>query len=359
MQLFILNQMYGSNDFASRLKSSLSRARGWRFRVLVAFAKKNGLELLEPELTQFLRNNGKMHWIVGVDCGGTSPEALEYLYGLSKAYPNQVDTKIFSAGSRFHTFHPKLYLLDSRDKLAAWLGSSNMTAGGMFLNCECMTEFKISKRTDAREARLLNGVWDSYASASDYLRKLTPQVISKIGNLNGPEQPTETWEAPPHPFHKKSPTNLPKLPRSPRLTRVFRPASQPPLPLQGNDLLMEILEETRDTQVQIPVDVLENYFGIRQGERARIALCYKEKGQIKSVKYRSVVYPTSHVRIEMETISGLKRPLIAVFHRDSEREDTYDYELLKKGTNAYRNTKKLLLQKGRRTSRTSRWYLIV
>lgn len=359
MRVSILNQMYGSNDLATRLKSGLTWARDGRFRVLVAFAKKNGMGLLEPELTRFLSNGGKMEWIVGLDCGGTSPEALEYLYGLSRDYPHQVNARLFSAGSRFHTFHPKLYLLDSHRRMKAWLGSSNMTAGGMFLNCECMTEFEINRRVDSREARLLDQVWNEYSSASEFLHKLTRGLISKIGNSEGPEQPTEVWKTPPPLVQPARSSNMPSLPRLPRLTVNFRPAPQPKLPLIGSRLYMEILEETRGTQVQIPVEVLESYFGVRQGETARIVLRYKEGGLIKSEKYRSIIYPTSHVRIEMETVAGLRRPLIVLFNRVPETEDTYEYELLKNGTAAYRDAKNLLLRNGKRTSRTSRLFLIV
>jgi len=358
MQLNIVNQMFGVNDFANRLKSHLSKASaGWRFRVLVAFIKRNGLSLLEPELTTFLENKGKAQWIVGIDCGGTSPDALEYLFGLSRTYPGQVDAKVFSAGSQFHVFHPKLYLLDFKHRLIAWLGSANATAGGMFLNCECITEFAIDRNADLREANLLDGVWDSYATSSQYLYDLTPQIISKIAELHGPEQSAEAWEPPPHALKSVAPSGLPRLPRVPRLTMSLRQASQPILQTEGEELIMEILQETRDTQVQIPVEVLEKYFGVRQGERARISLRYKEGGQTKAIKHRSIIYPTSHVRVEMETISGLTRPLIAVFHRDPAREDTYEYELLKNGTKGYRRMRRLL-KKGKRTSRTSRWYLI-
>jgi HKD family nuclease len=359
MKVDILNQMYGRNDFAHQVKSYLAKGHaGWRLRVLVAFVKRSGLGLLEPELTKFHDNNGQSQWIVGIDCGGTSPEALEYLLGLSKAYPKQINAKIFSAGSPFHVFHPKIYFLDFNNSLVALLGSANVTAGGMFLNCECATKLVIDKTSDTREAKLLDRVWDSYASPSRFLHDLTPQIISKVSDRYGPEQSEEAWEPPQHPFGDRVPSGLPKPPRFPRLTTSFRPSSQPIICPKGDELIMEVLHETRDTQMQIPVEALQKYFGIRQGERAVIALRHKEGNQTKSVKYRSVIYPTSHVRLEMETISGLKRPLIAVFQRDPLRQDTYEYKLLRNGTKPYVQMRKLLIRKGKRTSKTSRRYLM-
>lgn len=359
MKVDIINQMFGTNVFANRLKEHLSKAyKGSRLRALVAFVKRSGLALLEPELTGFLENQGSAKWIVGIDCGCTSPDALDHLLGLSKMYPHQVEAKVFSAGSRWHVFHPKLYLLDSKRNLMAWLGSANMTAGGMFLNCECVTELAVDRKLDAREAHLLDDVWNSYESSSPFLHDLTPQVISKVAEQHGPEQPSEAWSPPKHPFGSASVSGLPKLPRPPRLTTSLKQSSQSVLKAKGNTLIMEILQETRDTQVQIPVDALEDYFGIRQGEKARIALRHKRGKQVKSAKFRNVIYPTSHVRVEMETISGLKRPLIAVFHRDPAKDDTYEYELLENGTKRYEKMRKTLERKGKRTSRISRWYLI-
>lgn len=357
MQLDFVNQVFGTNSFANRLKLNLAHPGMSRFRALVAFVKRPGLALLEPELASFLNRGGIMQWTVGVDCGGTSPEALEYLLGLSRSYRPRVNIMYFSAGSQYHVFHPKIYMLDSANELTAWLGSANTTGGGMFLNCECMVELVIDKTTDLAEARLLEALWDSYSRPSPYLRRVTDAVIQKLVERYGPEQPEETYNPPRHPIPRTT-AHLPNLPRLPRLNRDYRPSPQPPLRPRARDLVMEILQETRDTQVQIPTDALSGYFGIRRNEIAQIKLRYKENNATKSIKNRNIVHHRGMHRIELETISGLRRPVVAVFRRDPRRRDTYDYEILKQGTQQYRNERRLLLHGGRRTSARSRRWLI-
>lgn len=357
MQLDFVNQTFGTNSFANKLKSHLANSNVSRFRALVAFAKRSGIALLEPELTSFLNRGGAMQWIIGIDCGGTSPEALEYLIGLSCSYSPRVKVSYFSAGSQYHVFHPKIYLFDSSNELTAWIGSANATGGGMFLNCECMVEIVIDKKADLVELRHLEALWSSYSKPSPYLSRVTDAVIEKLVERYGPEQPGEAHNPPRHPIPKTS-SHLPNLPRLPRLDRNYRTSSKPPLQPTAKELIMEILQETRDTQVQIPTDALSKYFGIRRNEIAQIRLRYKEKNTIKSIKNRNVVHHRGMHRIELETISGLKRPVIAIFRRDPRRRDVYDYEILKHGTEQYRNKSRLLLQRGQQTSATSRRWLI-
>jgi HKD family nuclease len=356
MQIDFVNQVFGTNDFGARLKVNLADPTVCRFRALVAFVKRYGLAYLEPESTSFLTRGGTMEWIVGLDCGGTSPEALEYLLGLSRSYRPRVNVRYFSAGSQHHVFHPKIYMLDSANELTAWVGSSNTTGGGMFLNCECMVQLKINKNVDLTEARLLEALWDSYSRPSPYLRRVTDGVIQKLVERYGPEQPGESYNPPRHPI-RRTRSHLPSLPRLPRLNRNYRPSTQPPLRPRARELIMEILQETRDTQVQIPTEVLAKYFGLRSDEIAQIRLRYKENNLTRSIKNRNIVHHRGMHRVELETISGLRRPVIAVFHRDPRRRDTYDYELLKNGTSEYKRERRLLQNRGHQTTATSRLWL--
>lgn len=109
MKINFINQTYGTNSFALKLKTHLGEDKYFRFRALVAFVKRSGISLLEPELTSFLNRGGALHWIVGIDCGGTSPEALEYLLGLYRSHRPKVRIRYYSAGSQHHVFHPKIF----------------------------------------------------------------------------------------------------------------------------------------------------------------------------------------------------------------------------------------------------------
>src|SRR3989442_12810519 len=80
-----------------------------QFRGLVAWVSAAGLRLIEPALRHFLDARHSVFWIVGVDLNGTGHEALQFLFDLKRAYPGQVDARIFSTGDNQSIFHSKVY----------------------------------------------------------------------------------------------------------------------------------------------------------------------------------------------------------------------------------------------------------
>jgi len=358
MNLRILNQQAGVNAFHQRLEDILnSVSNRSSFRVLTAFVKMSGLNLISEVLENYLRHGGRTHWIIGLDLGITSPDALRYLSGLDTRFRSQVNVQVFSSGSHFNVFHPKLYMIQTTRKLLTWIGSANVTGGGLLSNFECLVELDIDRRTDREAATLLEDVWASYASPSStnvHLESLTPELISRVEKEYGPEQPTESI-TPSHPLSDIDRGTLPKAPVPPRLKMDGSPSALPQLQAVGNELIMEILTETRETQVQIPVNVLNQYFGLRNDERAVITLYNKKTGQIKN---RPLVHHRGMHRVEMEFIKGLSRPLIVKIVRDPFRRDTYNYEFFKRGSKEFNRMKQLLQTQGQRTNTRARRWLI-
>lgn len=138
MQVAVLNQYAGQNTIATEVARLLRDPAFNRVRVLMAFARGGGIGLLRDPLMEFLDRGGSGEAILGLDLGGTSPEALEALLGLG------VDCFVLGVrGDR--TFHPKVYLFDGdADEHAAIVGSSNWTAGGLDSN------FEVCLRVDVR-----------------------------------------------------------------------------------------------------------------------------------------------------------------------------------------------------------------
>jgi len=99
------------------------------FRICVAYVKVSGMLRLAPALQVFRERSGQVEMIVGIDEGITSRQGLEMvLRYASRAY-------IFNNPAT--SFHPKLYLFDKPAvRAAAFIGSSNLTAGGLFTNYE-------------------------------------------------------------------------------------------------------------------------------------------------------------------------------------------------------------------------------
>ena len=101
--------------------------------VVVAWAKRSGLRRVRPHLEKVRGRPGLTRIIVGIDEGGATRQGLE------------LAREIFSTVHVFHdnssrTFHPKIYLGMAPDHARLLIGSTNLTAGGVFYNYEAGLE---------------------------------------------------------------------------------------------------------------------------------------------------------------------------------------------------------------------------
>jgi HKD family nuclease len=106
------------------------------------------------------RNNLKL--VVGIDLGGTSREVLQELLRWN------CKTFVFHNTIPRASFHPKLYLFESPTRATLFVGSNNLTDGGLYTNYEAATRYDFDLPADAHEYQRL-------------LRPLNPFI-----NPNGP-----------------------------------------------------------------------------------------------------------------------------------------------------------------------------
>jgi HKD family nuclease len=347
MRASIINQYPKLDSTAKRLASLLNAFASYQtaqFRSLVAFASEAGLRIVEPSLRRFLEAGHSVFWIVGVDLGGTGRPALEFLYSLKRKYLKQVDARIFSTGDNKSIFHPKVYWLDSNDRKVVVIGSANATSGGLGGNFEASLVLDLEPLTDADILEELDFLWMTYTSplpplSAGNLIDLSRSLIDRFG-LDHP--PTDSRGNEPHPLGGLVPHR-----QKPLSTKVT--AKRP-----GKELIMDILQETRQTQVQLPVDVLASFF--RNADRVRLQQVRK------GVAVKSDVRPIIHLgnnthRIELDAIRGLPRPQIVRFFRTRHRS-VVTYEIFLNGTREYDEAQKLLSQRGHQTrSGARRWLL--
>ncbi|MDH3009265.1 phospholipase D family protein [Gordonia alkanivorans] len=97
--------------------------------IVVAWAKRSGLSLIESDLRKIRARGGSISMIVGISEGGATRQGLE----LALALCDRVEVFFDSAG---RTFHPKVYLSRSASRARIFVGSNNLTAGGVFRNYE-------------------------------------------------------------------------------------------------------------------------------------------------------------------------------------------------------------------------------
>jgi hypothetical protein len=115
---------------------------------------------------------------VGIDHGGTSRQGLAYL---RKVVDEIVIYHDNSADQR--TFHPKLYLFESRSKAIVILGSGNLTAGGLFTNYESHVRVELSLDTDTDRdlyTDLIAKCEPYFDQGSECVRPLTDELFAEL-----------------------------------------------------------------------------------------------------------------------------------------------------------------------------------
>jgi HKD family nuclease len=99
------------------------------FTGISAFASEAGIFGLAGHIEHAKKNFTTLRLIVGIDQEGTSEEALKEITNLD------IDSYIFYQ-SESPIFHPKIYLFEGSKNIRLIIGSSNLTARGLFTNVE-------------------------------------------------------------------------------------------------------------------------------------------------------------------------------------------------------------------------------
>lgn len=137
------------------------------FRMVVAFVKAGPLLRLEKDFDDWISKGNKIEAIFGIDEKGTSVEALEFsLKKFEKVYIAHVQAGAFNP-----TFHPKIYHFEGNEKSRLYIGSNNLTVGGIESNSE--TNICLDFRHDEDEYLInkAHEIWDSTLTFSIELNK--------------------------------------------------------------------------------------------------------------------------------------------------------------------------------------------
>jgi HKD family nuclease len=131
MQIEIFDNL--SREFGSGLLPAVAAAED--VRIAVAFLSGAGVRSFEPAAMQCLERGGRIDILVGLDLELTEPEGLKALYDLSRHH-RALSCYCLTRARRPVLFHPKLYLMRQASEVAAFIGSSNLTEGGLRRNRE-------------------------------------------------------------------------------------------------------------------------------------------------------------------------------------------------------------------------------
>jgi HKD family nuclease len=183
MEVRYLSQPFPPDDehLGNQLNRLLSGQEG-RFDTFignVAFVKFSGVSRIYSALQEFRKSGGKSRLAVGINHGGTSQQGLEYL---RKAVDSLF---VYFDNSRQHrTFHPKVYLFEQEHKKAVlFVGSGNLTAGGLFLNYESQLriDLDLSNSPDRKLFESVKNACELYFDkASKCAVEMTDELFEKL-----------------------------------------------------------------------------------------------------------------------------------------------------------------------------------
>lgn len=146
------------------LKEDLKKAR--EIWVAVAMVSKKGMNFLTKSIT-----DAKVNIVVGIDLP-TPPDVLDELYDLDQ---NSDHWNIWLKDKGF--FHPKVYVLKfSNGRLAAYVGSGNLTWGGLYDHHEIGVRL-----TDQEACSNLIEIFHDYCEPTESIN-LTPEWLLDYRN---------------------------------------------------------------------------------------------------------------------------------------------------------------------------------
>lgn len=176
----LIHHPEGSKRLGELLVDNLLQREWLLFRAAVAFVKQSGTKHLAGPLQSFLEH-GAVRMSVGIDHRGTSAEGLrDLLDSLGK----KGEAFVFHNPPRW-TFHPKLYLFSNDSAAECFIGSGNLTEGGLFTNYEAFVHLKLNKSRpdDLRFLAAVESLLDEWCDSSQTtVQRLTLDIISDLQN---------------------------------------------------------------------------------------------------------------------------------------------------------------------------------
>jgi HKD family nuclease len=111
-----------------------------------AFANAQAIQRISPSILAAKARGANINIIVGFDVKSTSAEALKKINSLG------VNSALVHNARGGHTFHPKIYLFEaSGEKAEVFIGSNNLTDGGLYTNYEASTRTTFEFPADNEE----------------------------------------------------------------------------------------------------------------------------------------------------------------------------------------------------------------
>jgi HKD family nuclease len=176
----LIHHPEGEKRLGDLLVENLQKS-GWKtFRAAVAFVKRSGVKHLAKPLKAFAAH-GVSKISAGIDQGVTSAEGLTDL--LAAVQPTGEVWVFHNEAPTNSTFHPKVYLFSNENSAECFIGSGNLTEGGLFTNYEAFVHLRLdrSKPDDKKFLDHLETLLDNWSTPTNGTAlKLTPETIEEL-----------------------------------------------------------------------------------------------------------------------------------------------------------------------------------
>ncbi len=183
MTITILGQGFeatSENSVGNHLMKFLANNNFQSFHAITAFTSLAGINGIQKHL-ESAKHLESITVITGVDQKGTSKEALQSLMEL------KINSYVFFVPPPSPIFHPKIYLFEGADNSELIIGSSNLTAHGLFTNVEASTLISIDNH-NANDRKIVEGLKKYFNGLFDCtdpnLKLLTTELIEDLVKLN-------------------------------------------------------------------------------------------------------------------------------------------------------------------------------
>lgn len=381
MDFKFISQYAGFDAHYKVINEILEDEKYTSFRSLSAFVTLGGFVMIEKSLEKFLEKGNEVFWIIGIDQGVTTKEALELLKALQLKYPKKAQFKVFTSGSNQYIFHPKVFFFEGVSEFTIIAGSANSTEGGLLGNFELSTKLDLSKDSELGKTayKEFDRIWEQYSTPElpllkenliDLYSSEGEKLLSSFNEKDREMSEKRLSIRIEHPLKEVSKrsdiaskikerhghrTGVRKTQSTIKVTKNVK--SKLLVAQSTNEyLIMDILTETRKTQVQFPKKVITPFFS----NMDRIELYYRENGKVIFEADRPLVsLDNDTVRIELSEIDTKARPLIMKMSVVPGNENAFIYELFPKGTKKHVELNKLLKNKGNQTRKGARRWVIV
>jgi hypothetical protein len=171
---FVVQPMASGYDLQEFVEDACADAELKRLDVAVAWIKRDGIEGLRPALEAFRGRDGVVRMVVGISLGGTSRQGL--------LAARQLSDELYVFHDARRTFHPKVYLVSGDRQARTFVGSHNLTYGGLSWNYEAavVSDLALDDPADLAFVDSVRGFIGGLVADRSVCREATDEFLAEL-----------------------------------------------------------------------------------------------------------------------------------------------------------------------------------